>query len=212
MPETKTSITTPRVGIPLVSVVMAVYNGEKYLDTSIPSILNQSFRDFEFIIVNDGSVDGTVDVIQKYAKQDNRIVLINQENTGLSVALNNGVKIARGKYVARQDVDDVSLPHRLEAQVNTIEDQCLLVSGWANFDDDNETSPRLYNFLRLLPYTWRLNFLRFVNPCTHGTYFFSKEHFWKVGGYRSGFKYAQDYDLLLRFAENLKIKMIPEEI
>ena len=104
---------------PLISVVMSVYNGEKYLKRSIDSILNQTFKDFEFIIINDGSTDKSLEIIKSY--DDDRIVLIDQENKGLTKSLNIGIKTASGKYIARQDADDVSLPDRLKKQVDFLE-------------------------------------------------------------------------------------------
>ena len=101
---------------PKVTVLMPVYNGEKYLREAIDSILNQTFTDFEFLIVNDGSTDGSVDIINSYS--DPRIRLINNEtNLKLPAALNRGLDAARGQYIARMDCDDISLPERLARQV-----------------------------------------------------------------------------------------------
>ncbi len=108
---------------PLISVVMSVYNSEKYLSEAIESILNQTYTNFEFIIVNDGSTDSSFDIIQKYAKNDERIVLISRENKGLPFSLNEGIKKARGKYIARMDADDISLPTRFEEQVKFMENE-----------------------------------------------------------------------------------------
>lgn len=104
---------------PLVSVLLPVYNGGPYLGASIESLLGQTYRNFELIIVNDGSTDDTAQVIERY--QDPRIRLLNQENRGLSPSLNRAVAAARGKYLARQDADDLSLPSRLEKQVAFLE-------------------------------------------------------------------------------------------
>lgn len=101
---------------PLVSVVMSAYNGEKYLREAIDSVLNQTFSDFEFIIINDGSFDKSLSIIQSYS--DNRIVLIdNDGNKGLIFSLNKGLEIAKGKYIARMDADDICMPERLDLQV-----------------------------------------------------------------------------------------------
>lgn len=101
--------------IPLVSVVMSVYNGEKYLREAIDSILNQTFTDFEFIIINDGSTDNTLKIIKGY--KDPRIVLISRKNKGLVASLNEGIEKAQGKYIARMDADDISHKERLQKQV-----------------------------------------------------------------------------------------------
>ena len=101
---------------------MSVYNGEKYLAEAIESILGQTFTDFEFIIINDGSSDRSVEIIQEYGKQDGRIRLIeNENNIGLALSLNKGIDAARGRYIARMDADDISLPDRFAIQVNYLE-------------------------------------------------------------------------------------------
>ena len=91
---------------PLISAIMSVYNAEFYLDAAIKSILNQTYKNIEFIIVNDGSMDKSLEIINKYMIQDRRIVLIDHQNIGLTKSLNKAIKIANGKYIARQDADD----------------------------------------------------------------------------------------------------------
>lgn len=107
---------------PKISVILPVYNGEEYLEESIQSILNQTFRDFEFIIINDGSKDGTESIIKKYQKIDKRMILINnKKNIGSSESMNLGLKNARGKYIACFCADDISHPKRLEKEFNYLE-------------------------------------------------------------------------------------------
>lgn len=102
---------------PKISVIMAVFNGEKYLRESIESILNQTYHNFEFIIINDGSTDKSVEIINSY--EDSRIRLIhNSENLKLARSLNKGIDLSKGEYIARMDADDVALPQRLERQVS----------------------------------------------------------------------------------------------
>lgn len=101
---------------PKVSVVMSVYNGEKYLPETIDSILNQTFKDFEFIIINDGSTDKTAKILTSY--DDPRIRIFNQENMGLTKSLNRAISLAKGEYIARMDADDISYPERLKKQVD----------------------------------------------------------------------------------------------
>ena len=103
--------------IPTISVIMPVFNAERYIHEAIESILNQTFTDYEFIIINDGSSDETQNIILRF--QDPRIKLFNNDfNMGLVFSLNKGIRNAKGKYIARMDADDISLPHRLEIQVN----------------------------------------------------------------------------------------------
>lgn len=103
---------------PLISILMPVYNGEKYIRESVDSILSQTFTDFEFLIVEDGSTDGTVEILAEYARKDSRIrIIYNEKNSGVAESLNRGLKLACGEYIARMDADDVSLPERLAVQV-----------------------------------------------------------------------------------------------
>lgn len=107
---------------PLVSVIMPVHNAEKYVGEAIESILNQTFRDFEFLIFDDGSKDNSANIIKEYATKDTRIVFYNyKENTGYLKHLNEGIDKAKGKYIARMDADDISLPERFDKQVKFME-------------------------------------------------------------------------------------------
>jgi glycosyltransferase involved in cell wall biosynthesis len=100
---------------------MSVYNGEKYLSEAIESILIQTYKNFEFIIINDGSTDNGLEIISQYQKQDNRIIIISRKNRGLVTSLNEGIKKSKGKYIARMDADDISSPERFEKQVAFME-------------------------------------------------------------------------------------------
>ena len=101
---------------------MSVFNGASYLGEAIDSILDQSFKDFEFIVIDDGSQDNTWEVLSDYAGKDSRLVLHrNKNNLGLTKSLNKGLNLARGEYIARMDADDISLSGRLEAQVNFLD-------------------------------------------------------------------------------------------
>src|SRR5271170_1107899 len=102
---------------PRVSLVLAVYNGERHLPQSLESVLGQTFRDFELIVVDDGSTDRTPEILDGVARVDPRVVVVRQENRGLTASLIRGIGMARGTYVARQDADDVSKPERLGRQV-----------------------------------------------------------------------------------------------
>lgn len=105
----------------LVSVILSVYNAEKYLAQAIESILNQTYSNFEFIIINDGSTDHSLELIKKYMKQDKRIILITRENKGLVYSLNEGISLSKGKYIIRMDADDISLEDRFKKQVEFME-------------------------------------------------------------------------------------------
>ena len=123
---------------PKLSVLMPAFNSEKYISEAIESILNQTFTDYEFIIINDGSTDNTAKIIQKYAKQDKRIKFVdNKKNQGFIASLNQGLDLARGEYIAKMDSDDISLPERFEKQVEYLDKNpnCGLVGcGYKAFD------------------------------------------------------------------------------
>lgn len=107
---------------PHVNVLMPVFNGESHVREAIESILGQTFADFELILVEDGSTDRTLDILRNYARRDLRVVLLeNGSNQGLVYSLNRGLSLARGKYIARMDADDISLPDRLQRQVEYME-------------------------------------------------------------------------------------------
>lgn len=114
---------------PLISVIIPVYNGEKYLSLAIESIINQTYKNLELIIINDGSSDRTLEIIRKFTTQDRRIRLINRENKGLIFSLNEGVDAANGKFIARMDADDISYKNRIETQLNYIDKYNLDIVG-----------------------------------------------------------------------------------
>ena len=114
---------------PEISVIMPVYNGEKYLKEAIESILSQTYENFEFLIVYDVSSDSSLSIIQKFQEKDERIILINGEGKKLIHALNKGIKKSKGKYIARMDSDDISLPKRFESQMNHMERFKLDICG-----------------------------------------------------------------------------------
>jgi glycosyltransferase involved in cell wall biosynthesis len=122
-----------------VSVVMPAYNAEAYLDEAVTSILGQTFRDFEFIIIDDGSTDNTASILKKYEQIDARIRVYHQENQGMIAALNRGCQLARGQYIARMDADDISFPRRLERQLEFIKKhpQIGILGTWVYSVDKN---------------------------------------------------------------------------
>jgi glycosyltransferase involved in cell wall biosynthesis len=184
-----------------VSVIMAVYNSEKFLSEAIESILNQTFKDFEFIIIDDCSSDNSLDIIKNYAKQDKRIILIeNKKNIGLTKSLNKGLKIAKGKYIARIDADDIALSERLEKQYNFLEKNpgiFLLGTGAYNIDENGNVKSikKPLTNSDLIKKT-----LYYKNCIYHPTITFSNEGFL----YREKFYYSQDYDFYLRMISEAK--------
>ena len=164
----------------LLSVIMAVYNGEKYIKEAIDSVLNQSFTDFEFIIVNDGSTDGTVSILANYT--DKRIQVIHQQNAGLSKSLNKGISMAKGKYIARMDDDDKCHTDRLTKQLEYLlaNSGIALVGSNANIIDEEGN----FLYTSQLPTNVTSSEIFYESsPFFHSSVVFKKEVFNQCGGY-----------------------------
>jgi glycosyltransferase involved in cell wall biosynthesis len=197
---------------PKVTILMSVYNSEKYLREAINSILGQTFKDFEFLIIDDGSKDGSVDIIRSYA--DPRIRFIqNDKNIGLTRSLNKGLKLARGEYIARMDGDDIALSDRLEKQVSFLdkyEDIKLVGSSYYEIDENDKVVGHVDCLTNNDDIQRR--FLLPNNCFCHPSTMFRKECIEKVGTYREFFKYSQDYDLWRRIAEEYNVANIGEPL
>lgn len=183
--------------MPAISVIMAVYNGTDFIKESIDSILDQSFTDFEFIIVNDGSTDDSLNIIEKYS--DKRIKVINNEtNIGLPKSLNKAIRLSKGKFIARQDADDISNKFRLEKQYNKIvSSQYDLISSDCHcIDVDSNITglakPRFKNKNKIQ----HLLTGKMIFP--HGSVLFKKNIVDIQKCYNENFYYAQDAELWLR--------------
>jgi len=192
-----------------VTVLMPVYNSEQFLYEAIESICNQTWKDFEFLIINDGSTDSSRKIIMSF--DDPRIRLVdNPTNIGLSKSLNRGLKIARGEYIARQDSDDISLPERLEHQISYLNDHPAV----ALLGTYGESIDKYGNRLRFLcPQStssllkWRL---LFYNNFIHTSVIFHADKIKKLGGYNTEIGHAQDYDLWTRILFNYDIAQLPK--
>lgn len=197
---------------PLVSVIMPVYNGERYLPQAIESILCQTLRDFELLILNDGSTDGTAPLIERYARVDSRLRVYHQENRGLIAALNRLLALSQGPYVARMDADDISLPHRLEAQLNFLEanPSVALVGGAIELIDSLDVPSHIVRF-PTSAHAIRRTLLH--HSCfAHPAVMMRKDAVQAVGGYRKCFAAAEDYDLWLRLAERFQLANLQDPV
>ena len=198
---------------PKVSVLMTVYNGLRYLAETVDSILNQTYTDFEFIIVEDCSTEsGVWETLTKYAEKDQRIRLFrNEENMGQTKSLNKGLKLAQGEYIARQDADDISLPDRFEQQVALLdrESAIALVCSEMEFIDSNGDSlgtTKLSCDPDLVP--WYLLFYNYIQG--HSQVMFRREQVISLGSYSESFySPIQDYELWSRLVKSGKFAIVP---
>jgi glycosyltransferase involved in cell wall biosynthesis len=192
---------------PEVSVVMSVYNGADRLHETMESVLSQEGVSLEFIIVNDGSADGSGVVLDNYADRDPRIQVFHQENQGLTRALIRGCEAAKGKYIARQDAGDIAMPNRFRLQKAVLDqhEDCTFVSCWTSgigprdeYLFTNKGKGLANSPIRILSKEegWGV----IDGPTHHGSVMFRRGAYVKAGGYRAAFYYAQDWDLWYRLA------------
>ena len=184
-----------------ISVILPVFNAEKYLKEAIESILNQTYSDFELIILNDGSTDKSVNIINSF--NDKRIVKINQKNIGLPSTLNKGISIAKGEYIARMDADDKSILNRFEIQIAFMERhrEVDVLGGAINFIDLNGKylgrSFTLINNSLIRYYMFNI-----ANVIAHPSVLIRKSAFEKYGIYNHQLNINEDYHLWCKFLRN----------
>lgn len=187
---------------PVVSVLMPAYNAQKYIALAIESILEQTFSDFEFIIIDDGSTDKTPLIIEEYAKKDSRIIFLqNSQNLKISQALNLGLKIAKGEFIARMDADDWSYPERLRVQLDFMMAHPEVVISGANIEVCDQNLNILNSRTYLKTNLQIRNKIFKLNPFAHSVTFYRTEIAKKAGGYDANFNLAEDYDLYFRMGK-----------
>ena len=183
--------------IPLVTVIMSVYNSETYLKEAVDSILNQTFSDFEFIIVDDASTDASTKILSEYS--DHRIhIILNKENIGLTKSLNMCLEKARGFYIARMDADDISLPHRLEMQISFLNTHPEIVCVGGDsiiINSENKKVGRKKSLDNPIFLKFRM---MLKNIISHPSLMFRKSTILKEGAYNEKFRNTQDYELWSR--------------
>ena len=199
---------------PLLSVLMPVYNAENYLAAAVESILNQSYNNFEFIIINDGSTDKSLEILQNYSKKDKRIKLTSRENKGLVHTLNEGLALIHTPFVARMDADDISLPTRFEKQMQFLSkntDCLLLGTRVIIIDTDGDEICEMGDCFShsdidqgLLGKKGQLVY--------HPSVIFRKSILDQLGGYRNKYPQVEDLDLFLRISELGKIENLREPL
>jgi glycosyltransferase involved in cell wall biosynthesis len=199
---------------PLISVLMPVYNAGKYLRQAINGVLNQTFTDFELVIINDGSTDNSEEIIISY--YDNRIVYLKQANQGVARTLNNGLKMCKGKYIRRHDADDISEPYMLENQINFllqhpdisfVSTQCAFMSNRSKIAYKYRQPKTLIFEGKDYVFAKREHFNHY-SPVVHGTVLGPTNIFKEFNGYRTEFLTSEDNDLWLRIIEKYQFAVL----
>lgn len=201
---------------PLVSVVLPYYNAEKTLSDAITSVLNQTFDNFELILVNNNSKDGSLTIANNFAKRDSRVILLSEQKQGVAHAANLGNSLARGQFIARMDADDISLPNRLTAQVAHLQNNSKLeVSATqVKYINQNPSSTSFHHFVN-----WSNSIItqsqirknKFVEfPLVNPSIMVRSEIFKKIGLFEDGY-FPEDYQWFLKAEEaECIIEKIPE--
>jgi len=197
----------------MISVVMPVYNGERFLEEAVDSILKQTYKAFEFIIVDDGSNDRTPEILKRYAEQDSRVKIIRAGKVGISKAMNLGIEAAQYPWIARMDADDVCLPRRLEASIEAAQANPDVVV-WGTFIHHINAKGKILSTSKVGPLTteqfWeerkKGRAVQVINPSA----MMRKDIVDKVGGYKEAFTAAHDIEIFDEMAEYGPILCIPE--
>lgn len=194
--------------MPKISVIMPAYNAERYIREAIDSILCQSFRDFELIVLNDCSRDGTEGILLSY--DDPRLVYVkNEENLGVARTLNKGLALAKGQYIARMDADDISLPERFRLQAAYLDEHPAVAVVGADVETfDGQGSTQV---LRYHPDSRQMKIdLLFASPLVHPSVMMRRTAITQVGGYDGEFEGLEDYELWCRVADRFELAILPQ--
>ncbi|MBK8551317.1 MAG: glycosyltransferase [Ignavibacteria bacterium] len=191
-----------------ITVLMSVYNDSEYLKYSVRSVLNQTYKDFEFLIIDDGSTDKTEDIIKSH--KDSRIVYKKISHIGLAGALNFGLNNSSGDWIARIDADDLNTANRLKSQVSFINSNPSynVISGWSVYFKDQHKI--LFELKTPSEDADVKKFLDLHNPINHSSVIFRKDIILDEGGYNEKFKCYEDFELWFRLRDKLKFKILPE--
>lgn len=200
------------MGTPLISVVMPVYNAERYLRTAVQSILDQSLRDFELIAIDDGSQDRSQQILTKFAAADSRIQIISRPNTGIVGALNDGLAAAGGEFIARMDADDWVTPNRFEEQVTYLRQHplCVCVGSYFNYMDAEGALIKWNPRETTHPAIERTLLSGDGGALIHPVIMARRSAIEQVGGYRTDAQWVEDLDLYLRLARMGQLSNVPK--
>lgn len=198
---------------PLVSVLIPTYNSSKFVEETIKSITDQTYKNIEIVVVDDASTDNTVEILQKLSKEDSRIKLfVNKENLGITENMNNGINKCNGKYIAILDGDDWAYPYRIEEQVKLMEENTdvVICSGYMDICNENleiQTTRRY----PLKNKDIRKAMVRY-DPIPHPASIWRREALIKTSLYSKNFPICRDYDLVVRISEFGKYGNIPKPL
>lgn len=196
--------------MPIVSVLVVVRHGGNYLDEALASLVGQTLKDIEIIVVTNRSDYITLSKVDYWRQRDPRIVVARMDEGGLSRCSNFGVSMARGEYIARLDADDVSYPERLERQLAVMKaSPCLGLLG-TGVETIDARGNSLWTASRLMGHDAIVNRQRQACAFTHSTVMMKRTDFEDVGGYRSCLRRGSDYDLWLRLSERCQVDNIPD--
>ncbi len=203
---------------PTVSVILPYYNAENTLGMAVRSILNQSFNNFELLLINNNSSDKSLEIAESLAKTDSRIYLLNEIKPGVANAMNCGLKNARGKYLARMDADDIALRERLEQQISflTKNPEIGLVGSNVTYIAHSKNTrgfQRFVDWANSFHSTAEIESNRFIEiPVINPTILFRRELFEKLGGCLDG-DFPEDYEMQLRYLEaGVKMAKLPQAL
>jgi glycosyltransferase involved in cell wall biosynthesis len=190
---------------PKISVIMSVYNGEKYIARALLSILAQSFSDFEVILIDDGSTDSTAEIVGRF--RDDRLKFIRQENLGLTRTLNKALELSSGEWIARHDADDFSIWNRFATQVNFLDknpdikllgSNCFLQPERHGIVNEVYCCPEKHDEIQ--------DCIPFHNPFVHGSILIHRGNLMEHGGYNEKYRYVQDYELWTRIITKVEAR------
>jgi glycosyltransferase involved in cell wall biosynthesis len=203
---------------PEISVVLPYYNAESTLKAAVESILNQSFNNFELLLINNNSCDQSCKIASRFADKDSRVKLFHESEKGVANAMNCGLQNARGNYLARMDADDISHPKRLEKQLQYLNSnpEIGLVGSEVNYVAHNKNTAgfkRFVNWVNSFHTTAEIELNRFVEiPVVNPTLLFKREIFEKYGACLDG-DFPEDYEMQLRYLEaDVKMAKLPEPL
>jgi len=198
---------------PAVSVVMSACNTGRYLKESIDSILAQTFSDFEFIIIDDGSTDDTLKILRDYESRENRLKIISRPNTGLTKALNEALSHARGRFIARMDGDDIAMPDRFEKQIACLNEhpECVLLGSRVELIDPFGLRIGAGDYMKLTHEEISTMLLQGKGGAVvHPACMMRRDALEKVGGYKEQYNNSEDLDLFLRLSEIGQVANLPD--